>query len=141
MPHTESRAAKPLRELALDAAIEVQRFKVGKTDNLIDSVEFLREVRRGFLKQDAATSEHLSLLPIYQKALIPTAGRELRSRTELMGLLNRLVNEIENDLKTKRKDTVDRFINFCVAFHAALMTFVDEEKHGVEIPDKPLKRF
>src|SRR5437879_855355 len=133
--------SRPLRELALDAAIEVQRFKIGAIDNLTDSSEFLSEVRRGFLKKDAPLSEHLSLLPIYQKALIPAAGKEVTSRTELIKLLNRLVNEIEADLVAKKKDAIDRFIKFCVAFHAALMTHVGDDKYSIDIPDKRLKRF
>ena len=123
-PHLMSTPASPvatsaiadlaLSDLALDAAIELERLRANKSAD-VHSVAKLANA----LSDDALTD--LALVPVYDRALTSTGSIGPSSKSDLFSRLQSIAEKMQATDSATPED-IDLIRDFCIALHDALLT-------------------
>jgi hypothetical protein len=112
MPVTPANLA--LSDLALDAAIELDRYRLKPTGKLDSVGELARALSEGALMD-------LTLVPVYDKALASGGMAGASSKNDLYSRLNEIATKMQSTESATQKD-IEIIRDFCVALHDALLT-------------------
>ena len=112
VPMTPTNVA--LSDLALEAAIELDRYCTSVETNL-DAVGELAKA----LSEGALTDQ--TLVPVYDKALANGGLARATSRNDLYSRLHAIANKMQSTESATKKD-IELIRDFCVALHDALLT-------------------
>lgn len=101
-----------LSELALDAAIELEKAAKNEPTDLSSLSELAKSLENDF--------DDLSLFPIYERALASSAGQTLSTTTDV----HRVLKEFSAQLSSRDPDQneIQKLRDFCIALHGSLLT-------------------
>jgi hypothetical protein len=103
-----------LSDLALDAAIALERFSASSKGSLEPVTELARALSKGALSD-------LALVPVYDKALTSGGLVAIRSKNDLYARLREIATKMETTESASDKD-MELIRDFCIALHSALLT-------------------
>jgi hypothetical protein len=101
-----------LSELALDAAIELEKASKNEPTDLNSLSELAKSLANDF--------DDLSLFPIYERALASSVEQPLSTASDV----HRLLKEFSAQLSSQdtNQTEIQRLRDFCIALHSSLLT-------------------